>query len=142
LQNCIPSEKHFRDQDRPAGELPTASSQRYIGETNNRLEMNWHEVIDERSYELHRVIGDVLRQDPSNLDLVVNWIRRRLDDPQHSIHSKHAITEWLDIIRSRGLKGVLDVIADRSEDATRMRQSSSICDNHASRQACGNFPQI
>ena len=45
-------------------------------------------------------------------------------DPEYSIHSKDALTEWLDLIRARGLPGVLEKLADRSEDAFRMRHSS------------------
>lgn len=86
--------------------------------------MNWHQVIEERSYEMHQVVADVLRREPEKLDLVVAWIERRLGDPDYSIHSKDALTEWLDLIRSRGLAGVLEKLADRSEDAFRMRHSS------------------
>ncbi|MEI6083101.1 MAG: hypothetical protein WCS70_02240 [Verrucomicrobiota bacterium] len=86
--------------------------------------MNWHEVIDERNFAMHEVIADVLRRDPSKLDLAVAWIQRFLDKPDYDIHSKDALTEWLDLIQSRGLTGVLEVLADRGEEATRMRQSS------------------
>jgi hypothetical protein len=86
--------------------------------------MNWHEVIDERNYAMHQVVADVLRRDPAKLELAVAWIRRFLDDPAYDIHSKDALTEWLDLIAARGLAGVLEALADRSEEATRMRQSS------------------
>ena len=86
--------------------------------------MNWHQVIEERSYEMDQVIADVLRREPVKLDLVIAWIEQRLADPDYSVHSKDALTEWLDLIRSRGLTGVLEKLADRSEDAFRMRQSS------------------
>jgi hypothetical protein len=86
--------------------------------------VNWHQVIEERSYEMHQVVADVLRRDPAKLELVVGWIEQRLADPDYSIHSKDALTEWLDLIRSRGLAGVLERLADRSEDAFRMRHSS------------------
>jgi hypothetical protein len=69
--------------------------------------MNWHQVIDERSYEMHQVVADVLRKEPGKLDLVVSWIEQRLADPDYSEHSKDALTEWFDIIRSRGFSGVL-----------------------------------
>jgi hypothetical protein len=85
--------------------------------------VNWHEVIDERSLELHRVIARELQADPSKLDLVVEWIDRFLGDPDYSIHSKDALTEWLVIIR-QGLPRVLEALADDSEDGRRMRQSS------------------
>ena len=85
--------------------------------------VNWHEVIDERSLELHGVIARELRADPAKLDLVVAWIQRFLDDPEYSIHSKDALSEWLEIIR-QGLPRVLAALLDASEEGQRMRQSS------------------
>lgn len=86
--------------------------------------MNWHEVIDERSYEMDQVIADVLRRDPAKLEEVVAWIKRFLADPDFSIHSKDDLTEWLDLIKSRGLPGVLEALSDQSEEGKRMRQNS------------------
>lgn len=86
--------------------------------------VNWHQVIDERNYEMDQVVADVLRHEPAKLNLVVAWIEKWLADPDYSVHAKDALTEWLDLIRSRGLPGVLERLADRSEDAVRMRQSS------------------
>ena len=86
--------------------------------------MNWHQIIEERSYEMHQVVADVLRRNPTKLDLVVDWIEERLADPDYSIHSKDALQEWLDLIRTRGVPGVLDKLADRADEAFRMRHSS------------------
>jgi len=86
--------------------------------------VNCHEVIDERSLEMHRVVARELRADPSKLDRVVAWIERFLGDPDYSVQSKDALTEWLDLIRTRGLPGVLAALEDRSEEGQRMRQSS------------------
>ncbi len=86
--------------------------------------MNWHEVVDERSYEMHQVVADVLRRDPGKLQLVVGWIDGRMADPEYSVHSKDSLQEWLDVIHAEGLNGVLKVLSDRSEDTTRMRQNS------------------
>lgn len=97
---------------------------RFVANVDYDWRVNWHQVIDERSYEMHQVVANVLRRDPSKLVLVVNWINQRLADPEYSIHSKDALTEWLDLIRTQGLEGVIQVLGDRSENATRMRQSS------------------
>ncbi len=86
--------------------------------------MNWHEVIDERSYEMDRVIADILRREPAKLEQVVAWIERFLADPEYSLHSKDDLTEWLDLIRKRGLPGVLEALDDQSEEGKRMRQNS------------------
>ena len=73
---------------------------------------------------MDQVIAKVLRSDPAKLDLVENWIQARIADPDYSEQSKDALAEWLDLIRNRGLSGVLEKLADRSEDGDRMRQSS------------------
>ena len=86
--------------------------------------MNWHKGIDERNYEMHQVIAGVLRRDPAKLNPVIAWIKRFLSDPEYSIHSKDGLTEWLDIIESRGLSGVLEALSDRTEEGVRMRQNS------------------
>jgi hypothetical protein len=86
--------------------------------------VNWHEVIDERALEMDRVVARELRADPSKLELAVAWIERFLADPDYSVHSKDALTEWLELIRARGLPGVLAALEDRSEEGRRMRQSS------------------
>lgn len=86
--------------------------------------MNWHELIEERSYEMHQVVAEVLRREPAKLDLVIDWIEKRLTDPDYSVHSKDALQEWLDVIRVHGLPGVLEKLADRGENAFRMRHSS------------------
>jgi hypothetical protein len=84
--------------------------------------MNWHQLIDERSYELHQVIAAVLRHDAAKLTRVVDWIEKSLSEPDYSIHSKDALREWLEVIEQRGVGGVLEVLEDRG--ATRMRHSS------------------
>jgi len=86
--------------------------------------VNWHEVIDERAIEMDRVVARELRADPSKLGRVVAWIERFLADPDYSVHSKDALTEWLELIRTRGLPGVLAALEDRSEEGQRLRQSS------------------
>jgi hypothetical protein len=86
--------------------------------------MNWHQLIDERNYEMDQVVASVLRRDPSRLDQVVRWIEDRLADPEYSNSSKEALKEWLELIEGRGLAGVLEALSDRSANATRLRQQS------------------
>jgi len=86
--------------------------------------MSWHDIIEERSFELHQVIAEILRNDPSGLEVALAWIERMLSDPEYSIHSKAALMEWRDVIQSRGLEGVLAVLSDREESARRMRHAS------------------
>jgi uncharacterized protein YegJ (DUF2314 family) len=86
--------------------------------------MNWHEVIDERSYEQDQVIVGILRDSPGKLSAVVDWIEKRLADPRYSIQGKDALSEWMNVIRDRGVHGVIDLLESRSEEADRMRQST------------------
>ena len=86
--------------------------------------MNWHQLIEERDYEMDQVVAEALRREPSKLDRVVGWIEERLAGPDYSVHSKDALQECLTLIRERGLPGVLEKLADRGEDACRMRHSS------------------
>jgi len=73
---------------------------------------------------MDQVIAGILRREPAKLKLAVDWIEKWLADPDYDIHSKDALREWLDLIQSRDLPGVLEVLSDRGEEATRMRQSS------------------
>lgn len=86
--------------------------------------VNWHQIIDERSFEMHQVIADILRRSPGKLAVAKAWIQRFLDDPEYSIHGKDALSEWLEVMENEGLAGVLSILDDRGDDATRMRQSS------------------
>ena len=85
--------------------------------------MNWHDVIDERSLELHAVIARILRAEPQKLGLVVQWIERFLAKEDYSEQNKDCLREWLAIIQ-QGLPRVLDALADFSEEGRRLRQSS------------------
>lgn len=85
--------------------------------------MNWHTVLDEMALEMDAVIARELRADPSKLNLVAARIEKFLADPDYSIHSKDALTEWLAIIR-QGLPRVLEALADDSDEGQRRRQSS------------------
>lgn len=86
--------------------------------------MNWHQVIDERSYEMHQVIADVLRRSPGQLALVSAWIDRMLGNPDYSEQNKDALRDWRELIQHEGVRGVLEVLDDRGDEATRMRQST------------------
>ena len=62
--------------------------------------VNWHQLIDERNYEMDQVIISVLRKDPAKLELVVLWIQERLADSEYSARSKTALKEWLDLVQA------------------------------------------
>lgn len=85
--------------------------------------VNWHEVIEERSRELHGVVARELRADPARLGRVAEWIERFLADPDYSAQAKDALAEWKSII-DQGLPKVLAALEDDSENGRRLRQSS------------------
>jgi hypothetical protein len=86
--------------------------------------MNWHEVIDERNYEMDQVIVGILRENPAKLKVVVERIKKFLADESYSSQSKAALSEWLEIIVERGVDGVIEILSARSEEAARLRQNS------------------
>jgi hypothetical protein len=86
--------------------------------------VNWHEVIDERSYEMHQVIADILRQSPGSLARVSRWIEDKLRDERYSEDGKEALREWQAVIHGEGVRGVLRVLDDRGDESARMRQST------------------
>jgi hypothetical protein len=86
--------------------------------------MNWHQIKDKRTHEMHQVIADILRRSPEKLSQVSEWIERKLDDPVYSEQGKDALREWQDLMTQGGLQGVLQVLDDESDESDRLRQSS------------------
>ena len=86
--------------------------------------MNWHQVIDERNFEMDQVIADILRRTPEKLALVTERLEWRLNDPDFSVRAKDALQEWKEVIDREGVAGALRILEDRGEEATRMRQSA------------------
>lgn len=85
--------------------------------------MNSHRLIDERSFEMDRVISRILRKDPTKLALVMEQMERRLADPDYSESLKHCLREWR-CVALRGVDAVLQVLGDRTEEGDRLRQNS------------------
>ncbi len=86
--------------------------------------MNWHQVIDERSYEMNQVIVDILRHEPDRLLIVNEWIDRMMSNPDYCDGNKAALQEWVDLIRVEGLPGVIRVLEDRGEEQERLRKNA------------------
>ena len=82
-----------------------------------------HTRLDERSLTLHRLIARKLMADPSLLDKARNNLRRwqeANDSPSL------AFAEWAQILTSP-VDQVAQLLGERSERATRLRQSSPFC---------------
>ncbi len=84
--------------------------------------MNRHQLIDERSFELHQVVARILRESPESLTRVRTWITQKLHDTSYSQSGKEALREWLQVIDVQGVSGVVRVLDNRGEEATRLRQ--------------------
>ncbi len=87
-------------------------------------EVNWHQIIDERNFEMDQVIADLLERDPAKLGVAEKWIGERLDDPQYSAQSKGCLREWLDLIGNEGVFGVIATLRSQNQEASRLRQCS------------------
>ncbi len=85
--------------------------------------MSSHQIIDERSYEMHQVIVRILRADPAKLSLVLEQMDLRLADPNYSDSLKDCLREWREILIS-GIDRVFLTLEDRSEEGKRLRQNS------------------
>ncbi|MDX2225558.1 MAG: hypothetical protein SFY92_00440 [Verrucomicrobiae bacterium] len=84
---------------------------------------NWHDVIDERSLEMDRLIAEKIRLDPSMFQVVLNNLRRWTSKPEPAA----ATLEWKQFIDSHSQEEVLDFICSWTEESRRMRQSSPFC---------------
>jgi hypothetical protein len=79
-----------------------------------------HSRLDERSLALHQLIAEKVQADPALLDKARENVRRW----QASDGSpKHALAEWERIL-SGPVNQVAHFLVERSERATRLRQSS------------------
>ncbi len=79
-----------------------------------------HNRLDERSLALHRLVAEKVRAAPELLDLARENLRR-WQDAQGTASPAYA--EWAQILASPA-SHVLALLAERSERATRLRQSS------------------
>lgn len=86
--------------------------------------MNWHQLIDQRSLEMHQVIAGILKRSPERLAEVRAWIDRMLEKADLSDQNKDALEEWKQMIVVDGLSKVLAVLEDPGHEGQRMRQST------------------
>ena len=82
-----------------------------------------HDRLDARSLALHRLVARKLLSDPSLLDTARANLRRW---QQRDGMPSQALAEWGGILDGP-FDHVISLLADRSERATRLRQSSPFC---------------
>jgi hypothetical protein len=87
----------------------------------------WHEVLDDRSLAMDRVIADKIRANPKLVQIALANIERWLSNPDYSESNQQAVLEWKRIIENSSLDALLTLLESSSEEARRLRQSSPFC---------------
>ncbi|MGH7992676.1 MAG: hypothetical protein ACREDQ_04110 [Limisphaerales bacterium] len=87
----------------------------------------WHEILDDRSLEMDRVIAEKIRANPKLVQIALANIERWLANPDYSESSRQAVLEWKSIIENSSLEALTTLLESRSEEACRLRQSSPFC---------------
>jgi hypothetical protein len=93
----------------------------------NLLDKSWHELLDERSLEMDRLIAKKIRARPGLVQIALNNIERWLANPDYAESNGEAVLEWKRIIQESTLEELLALLESRSEMAQRLRQSSPFC---------------
>ncbi len=83
-----------------------------------------HEEIDRRSIALHRRVAERLRQDPSLLKVARANLERWRTRSRAGDLAADSVRQWQEILDTRSLEELCDLLVRDDEDATRLRQSS------------------
>jgi hypothetical protein len=83
-----------------------------------------HQLIDERSLELHRAIAERLRANPELIDHARRNLHRWLSRFELSKSLERCYQEWLQILDTHSVEEIALLLTDHSETATRLRQNS------------------
>lgn len=87
----------------------------------------WHEIMDDRSLEMDRVIADKIRVNPKLVQIALTNIHRWLANPDYSESGRQAALEWKRIIENLSVGALVTLLESNSEEAQRLRQSSPFC---------------
>jgi hypothetical protein len=99
----------------------------YGGMSLGNSDKTWHELLDDRSLEMDRVIAAKIRLKPELVKIALANIRRWLANPDYSESNRQAILEWKEIIETTNVAALITLLKSRSEEARRLRQSSPFC---------------
>lgn len=107
---------------------PVAAN-RYIhfGMSLGHRNQTWHEILDDRSLEMDRVIAEKIRANPKLVQIALANIERWLANPDYSESSGQAVLEWKRIIENSPVEALVTLLESSSEEARRLRQSSPFC---------------
>ena len=87
----------------------------------------WHEILDDRSLEMDRVIAEKIRANPKLVQIALANIDRWLANPDYSESGRQAALEWKSIIENSSVEALVTLLESSSEEARRLRQSSPFC---------------
>jgi hypothetical protein len=102
---------------------------RYIhyGMSLGRNNPTWHEIVDDRSLEMDRVIAEKIRANPKLIQIALTNIERWLANPDYSESNRQAVLEWKSIIENSPVGSLATLLESSSDEARRLRQSSPFC---------------
>ena len=87
----------------------------------------WHEILDDRSLEMDRVIAEKIRANPKLVQIALANYERWLANPDYSESNGQAVLEWKSIIENSSVEALVTFLESSSEEARRLRQSSPFC---------------
>ena len=87
----------------------------------------WHEILDDRSLEMDRVIAEKIHANPKLIQIASANIERWLANPDYSESNRQALMEWKIIIENSSVGVLVTLLESNSEEARRLRQSSPFC---------------
>lgn len=92
-----------------------------------RSNKTWHEIVDDRSLEMDRVIAEKIRANPKLVQIAMTNLNRWLANPDYSESGRQTALEWKSIIENSSVGDLLTLLESNSEEARRLRQSSPFC---------------
>jgi len=92
-----------------------------------RSNKTWHEIVDDRSLEMDRVIAEKIRANPKLIQIALANIERWLANPDYSESGRQAALEWKGIIENSSVEALVTLLESSSEETRRLRQSSPFC---------------
>ena len=87
----------------------------------------WHEIVDDRSLDMDRVIAEKIRANPKLIQIALANIERWLANPDYSESGRQSALEWKGIIERFSVGALATLLESSSEEARRLRQSSPFC---------------
>ena len=105
----------------------SASGYIHVEMDSGRSNKTWHEILDDRSLEMDRVIAEKIRANPKLVQIALTNINRWLANPDYSESGRESALEWKSIIENSSVETLVALLENSSEEARRLRQSSPFC---------------